>query len=155
MGRGTGVSRGRGSLTAQVDDLQNDRLQIVVHVVCCNPQRRDAPGRCPFVTAPIARRSIFAIVGEAVDFDRQRSRDTIKIKHERLERVLPRMNLSSPYVDMPKRLTVVENLRVYGHLYGLADVRGRIRELAEELDLGALLRRKTGELSSAAGPSMV
>ncbi|MSO77390.1 MAG: ABC transporter ATP-binding protein [Alphaproteobacteria bacterium] len=63
-------------------------------------------------------------------------------------RVLPRMNLSSPYVDLPRRLTVSENLTVYGHLYGLVDVRGRIGELADELELGSLLARKTGELSS-------
>jgi ABC-2 type transport system ATP-binding protein len=63
-------------------------------------------------------------------------------------RVLPRMNLSSPYVDMPRRLTVAENLTVYGHLYGLDDVRARVRQLTEELELGDLLKRKTGELSS-------
>ena len=63
-------------------------------------------------------------------------------------RVLPRINFSSPYVDLPHRLTVAENLTVYGHLYGLADVRGRIAELATQLDLGAFLDRPAGKLSA-------
>jgi ABC-2 type transport system ATP-binding protein len=63
-------------------------------------------------------------------------------------RVLPRLNFSSPYVDLPHRLTVAENLTIYGHLYGLADVKGRIRELAEALDLGPFLKRPAGKLSA-------
>ena len=45
------------------------------------------------------------------------------------------MNFSSPYVDLPRRLSVAENLRVYGRLYGVGGLAGRIRELAGELDL--------------------
>ncbi len=63
-------------------------------------------------------------------------------------RVLHRMNFESPYVDMPMRLTVRENLEVYGRLYGLEDPRGRIAQLAEELRLGPLLDRPLGRLSS-------
>lgn len=63
-------------------------------------------------------------------------------------RVLPRMNFSSPYVDLPRRLTVGENLRVYGLLYGLRDVGARIQRLAGELDLATLLKRPYGELSA-------
>jgi len=63
-------------------------------------------------------------------------------------RVLPRMNFSSPYVDLPKRLTVAENLRVYGMLYGVRRLNARLREVAEALDIGALLKRRYGELSS-------
>lgn len=63
-------------------------------------------------------------------------------------RVLGRINLSSPYVDLPRRLTVAENLRVFGRLYGIDDIPGRIEELARELDLGALLDRPSGSLSS-------
>ncbi len=63
-------------------------------------------------------------------------------------KVLPRMNFSSPYVDLPHRLTVEENLTVYAHLYGLTGVRRRIRALAEELDLTKLLNRHTGGLSA-------
>jgi ABC-2 type transport system ATP-binding protein len=63
-------------------------------------------------------------------------------------RVLPRLNFSSPYVDLPHRLTVRQNLTVYGHLYGIPDVRGRIAELAAELDLESILGRAAGKLSS-------
>jgi ABC-2 type transport system ATP-binding protein len=61
---------------------------------------------------------------------------------------LARMNFSSPYVALPHRLTVAENLRVYGHLYDVPQIERRIRELADELDLGALLGRPAGELSA-------
>ena len=63
-------------------------------------------------------------------------------------RVLHRMNFESPYVDIPMRLTVRQNLNVFGMLYGVADVSGRIMKLAEELDLTDLLERPTGKLSS-------
>jgi ABC-2 type transport system ATP-binding protein len=61
---------------------------------------------------------------------------------------LPRLNFSSPYVDLPSRLTVRENLDVFGGLYGVGDLKARIGELAELLDLTAFLDRKTGSLSS-------
>lgn len=61
---------------------------------------------------------------------------------------LAEMNFSSPYVALPARLTVAENLRVYGHLYDVPRLEPRIRELARELDLGALLGRRSGELSA-------
>jgi len=61
---------------------------------------------------------------------------------------LARMNFSSPYVSLPARLTVRENLRVYGHLYNVRRTDQRIAELAEELDLGLLLDRPAGELSA-------
>ncbi|MGE3149650.1 MAG: ABC transporter ATP-binding protein [Pseudorhodoplanes sp.] len=62
--------------------------------------------------------------------------------------VLHRMNFESPYVDMPKRLTVRQNLRVFGMLYGVADVEGRIATLSEELDLGEFIDRQAGKLSA-------
>jgi ABC-2 type transport system ATP-binding protein len=58
------------------------------------------------------------------------------------------MNFSSPYVALPHRLTVAENLRVYGHLYDVPNIDRRIRELADELDLRDLLTRPAGELSA-------
>jgi ABC-2 type transport system ATP-binding protein len=58
------------------------------------------------------------------------------------------MNFESPYVNMPMRLTVRQNLTVFGMLYGCADVSGRIRALSDELDLGEFLDRQTGKLSS-------
>ncbi len=61
---------------------------------------------------------------------------------------LPRMNFSSPYVDLPRRLTVRQNLGVYARLYGLARPAARIAQLAERLQIGALLHRPYGELSA-------
>jgi len=63
-------------------------------------------------------------------------------------RVLARMNFSSPYVDLPHRLTVHENLSVYARLYGLKERKRRIRQLAEELDIAAFLKRAYGNLSA-------
>src|SRR3981081_1641253 len=63
-------------------------------------------------------------------------------------RVLHRMNFESPYVEMPMRLTVRQNLTVFGRLYGVPDLAGRIADLARELDLVDLLDRPTGTLSS-------
>jgi ABC-2 type transport system ATP-binding protein len=63
-------------------------------------------------------------------------------------RVLHRMNFESPYVDMPMRLTVRQNLTVFAMLYGVADVASRIEELAGNLDLVDLLDRPTGKLSA-------
>jgi ABC-2 type transport system ATP-binding protein len=63
-------------------------------------------------------------------------------------RVLPWMNFSSPYVDLPHRLSVRENLRVYGELYSVDGVESRIGELSERLDITALLDRRTGQLSA-------
>src|SRR4029077_16552201 len=64
------------------------------------------------------------------------------------QRVLHRMNFESPYVEMPRRLTVRQNLKVFAMLYGVADTRRRIAQLADELDLGEILDRGTGKLSS-------
>lgn len=61
---------------------------------------------------------------------------------------LARMNFSSPYVSLPHRLTVAENLRVYGHLYGVPHMEARIARLAGELDLTDLLDRPAGQLSA-------
>ena len=63
-------------------------------------------------------------------------------------RVLHRMNFESPYVNMPMRLTVRQNMNVFGMLYGCADVAGRIHALADELELHEFLDRQTGKLSS-------
>jgi len=63
-------------------------------------------------------------------------------------RVLHRMNFESPYVEMPMRLTVRQNLRVFGMLYGVTDLAKRIAQIAAELDLSDLLDRPTGRLSA-------
>ncbi len=63
-------------------------------------------------------------------------------------RVLPRMNFSSPFLDLPHRLTVRQNLLVYARLYGLRGRRERIAALAEDLQITALLDRPAGRLSA-------
>ncbi len=61
---------------------------------------------------------------------------------------LARMNFSSPYVALPARLSVAENLRMYGHLYSVPKLERRIVELAEELELSPFLHRPAGQLSA-------
>jgi len=70
--------------------------------------------------------------------------DMVRHRH----RVLGRMNFESPYVSMPMRLTVRQNLTVYGRLYGLDRLKERIAALADALDLKDLLERQCGKLSA-------
>ena len=63
-------------------------------------------------------------------------------------RVLHRMNFESPYVDMPMRLTVRQNLTVFGKLYGVPDVPRRVQELGTQFSLSDFLDRPTGKLSA-------
>jgi ABC-2 type transport system ATP-binding protein len=63
-------------------------------------------------------------------------------------RVLQRMNFESPYVEMPMRLSIRQNLTVFGMLYGVRNLSDRIEELGEVLDLTDLLDRPTGKLSA-------
>lgn len=63
-------------------------------------------------------------------------------------RALARMNFSSPYVDLPQRLTVRENLTVFGRLYGVSKLRDRIDELAADLNIAPYLDRLYGSLSA-------
>src|SRR5579872_457203 len=62
--------------------------------------------------------------------------------------VLGRMNFESPYVDMPSRLTVRQNLTIFGRLYSVANLRARIEKLAADLDLVEFLDRPSGKLSA-------
>src|SRR3954470_5851236 len=55
--------------------------------------------------------------------------------------VLHRMNFESPYVNMPMRLSVRQNMKIFGMLYGVADIEERTRTLAEQLELGDFLDR--------------
>jgi ABC-2 type transport system ATP-binding protein len=77
---------------------------------------------------------------------------TIRILGEDMRRhrfrVLPRMNFSSPYVDLPRRLTVRQNLLIYARLYGLRERGDRIASLAADLKIVDFLDRKTGDLSA-------
>ena len=79
------------------------------------------------------------------------SGEIMVLGHDMLQnrhRALPSMNFSSPYVDLPHRLTVRENLTVYGYLYGLSNVKERISSLSLDFDLSEFLDRPTGKLSA-------
>jgi ABC-2 type transport system ATP-binding protein len=67
---------------------------------------------------------------------------------EQSAEVLGRMNFESPYVDMPTRLTVRQNLTIFGRLYGVTNLHERIKKLGSDLDLGEFLDRATGKLSA-------
>ena len=58
------------------------------------------------------------------------------------------MNFASPYVELPKKLTVMENLKVYGKMYLIKNLKEKIEQLVEDLNLKSFLNKKTGELSS-------
>ena len=62
--------------------------------------------------------------------------------------ILSRINFASPYIELPKKLTVRQNLEVYGRLYGIKNLNNRINEISEDLDIKSFFKRRTGELSS-------
>ena len=73
------------------------------------------------------------------------NKDINKVNRDYL---LSRMNFASPYVELPKKLTVRQNLEVYGRLYSVDNLKYRISEISEDLVLNNFLDKKTGELSS-------
>tara|TARA_Y100000591_G_C21643012_1_gene598872 strand:+ start:100 stop:831 length:732 start_codon:yes stop_codon:yes gene_type:complete len=70
------------------------------------------------------------------------------IKLFKRDEILKRFNFASPYVELPKKLTVRQNLEIYGRLYGIQDLKNRINEISSDLDIKNFFDRKTGELSS-------
>ena len=80
------------------------------------------------------------------------SSGTVIINGQNIEQnrtdLLEKMNFISPYVELPKKLTVEENLKVYGRLYGVKNLKDKISDLMEKLNLLDFKSRKTGELSS-------
>ena len=62
--------------------------------------------------------------------------------------ILENVNFISPYVELPKKLTIEENLKVYGKMYGVNNLQKKISDLMDELNLREFKKRKTGELSS-------
>jgi ABC-2 type transport system ATP-binding protein len=74
--------------------------------------------------------------------------DGIKLNSENRINLLSLMNFASPYVELPKKLTVRQNLEVYARLYGVSNKVERIEELVEDLNLNKFLDKNTGELSS-------
>ena len=79
---------------------------------------------------------------------------TVYINDKNVEReknrtqILEKMNFISPYVELPKKLTVEENLKVYGKMYGVNNLQDKISDLMKQLNLSEFKKRKTGELSS-------
>ena len=71
----------------------------------------------------------------------------VEIEKNRIQ-VLEKMNFISPYVELPKKLTVKENLIVYGKMYEVKNLKERIEKLTIDLNLSEFQNRKTGELSS-------
>ena len=64
------------------------------------------------------------------------------------DEILKRFNFASPYVELPKKLTVKQNLEIYGRLYAVKNLNKRINEIASDLDIKSFFEFKTGELSS-------
>ena len=64
------------------------------------------------------------------------------------DEILRRFNFASPYVELPKKLTVKQNLEIYGRLYGIENLKKTIDEISHDLDIKNFFERKTGELSS-------
>ena len=77
---------------------------------------------------------------------------TVIINHKNIENnrtsLLGKMNFISPYIELPKKLTVEENLKVYGRLYDVKNLKEKIYDLMKKLNLSEFRSRKTGELSS-------
>ena len=69
-------------------------------------------------------------------------------KENNRTKILEKVNFISPYVELPKKLTVEENLKVYGRMYGVNNLEKKILNLMEDLNLLEFKKRKTGELSS-------
>ncbi len=72
----------------------------------------------------------------------------IELNSKNRIKLLSLMNFASPYIELPKKLTVRQNLEVYARLYGITKKEERIEELVEDLNLNNFLYKKTGELSS-------
>ena len=72
----------------------------------------------------------------------------IQLNSENRIKLLSFMNFASPYIELPKKLTVRQNLEVYARLYGVKNKIERIDELIEDLNLSKFLNKNTGELSS-------
>ncbi len=74
--------------------------------------------------------------------------DELNLEPKNRIKLLSKMNFASPYIELPKKLTVKQNLEVYARLYGVKEIDSRIDEMTEELNLSNFLEKKTGELSS-------
>ena len=74
--------------------------------------------------------------------------DNKNLENLKRDDILARINFASPYIELPKKLTVKQNLEVYGRLYGIRNLNDRIDEISKDLDIKNFFDKKTGELSS-------
>jgi ABC-2 type transport system ATP-binding protein len=74
--------------------------------------------------------------------------DGISLEPKNRIKLLNLMNFASPYIELPKKLSVKQNLEIYARLYGVKNISERITEMIEDLNLKNFLNKKTGELSS-------
>jgi len=74
--------------------------------------------------------------------------DDICLEPKNRIKLLSLMNFASPYIELPKKLTVKQNLEVYARLYGVVEINKRVEEMVVDLNLKNFLNKKTGELSS-------
>ena len=74
--------------------------------------------------------------------------DEINLEPKNRIKLLSLMNFASPYIELPKKLTVKQNLEIYARLYGVKEISNRISEMTDDLNLKDFLNKKTGELSS-------
>mgnify|MGYP001480424090 FL=1 len=74
--------------------------------------------------------------------------DEISLEPKNRIKLLSEMNFASPYIELPKKLTVKQNLEIYARLYGVKNISERVSEMIEDLNLKNFLNKKTGELSS-------
>ena len=72
----------------------------------------------------------------------------VKINTSNNIEILSKLNFASPYIELPKKLTVKQNLEVYARLYGVKNLNQRIEEISEDLNISQFLNKKNGELSS-------
>tara|TARA_Y100000816_G_scaffold290108_1_gene278039 strand:+ start:945 stop:1667 length:723 start_codon:yes stop_codon:yes gene_type:complete len=79
-----------------------------------------------------------SVIINGIDIENEKNRTNI----------LEKVNFISPYVELPKKLTVEENLKVYGRLYGVKNLKEKIPKLMDDLNLLEFRNSKTGELSS-------
>ena len=92
--------------------------------------------------------TIGMILGLVTPSDGEIILENKNIKSFKRDEILKRFNFASPYVELPKKLTVKQNLEIYGRLYGISKLNERIDEVAEDLNIKDFFKRKTGELSS-------
>ncbi len=92
--------------------------------------------------------TIGMLLGLVTPSDGEITLENKNISNLNRDQILNRFNFASPYVELPKKLTVRQNLEIYGRLYGVKNLKERISDISSDLDIKNFFERKTGELSS-------